>query len=94
MNSDDYVNILANHFIPWVNNYPSSIFQQDGASCYTSNYSIWWMRTHNVPMLDWMAQSPDLNPIENLWDHLDHQIRKRKPLPKSKQELISVVQEE
>ncbi|CAB4485417.1 unnamed protein product [Rhizophagus irregularis] len=94
MNSDDYVNVLANHFIPWVNNYPGSIFQQDGASCHTSNYSIWWMRTHNVPMLDWVAQSPDLNPIENLWDHLDRQVRKRKPLPKSKQELISVVQEE
>ncbi|GET51079.1 transposable element Tcb1 transposase [Rhizophagus irregularis DAOM 181602=DAOM 197198] len=31
MNSDDYVNILANYFIPWVNNYPNSIFQQDGA---------------------------------------------------------------
>ncbi|CAB4487326.1 unnamed protein product [Rhizophagus irregularis] len=77
-----------------VNNYPGSIFQQDGASCHTSNYSIWWMRTHNVPMLDWVIQSPDLNPIENLWDHLDHQVRKRKPLPKSKQELISVVQEE
>jgi hypothetical protein len=25
---------------------------------------------------------------------LDHQVRKRKPLPKSKQELINVVQEE
>ncbi|CAB4484465.1 unnamed protein product [Rhizophagus irregularis] len=95
MNSDDYVNVLANHFIPWVNNYPGSIFQQDGVSCHTSNYSIWWMRTHNVPKLNWVAQSPDLNPIENLWDHLDHQVRKRKPLPKSKQELlISVVQEE
>ncbi|PKY23194.1 hypothetical protein RhiirB3_316446, partial [Rhizophagus irregularis] len=37
---------------------------------------------------------PDLNLIKNLWDHLDRQVRKRKPLPKSKQELISVVQEE
>ncbi len=27
INSDDYINILANHFIPWVNNYPNSIFQ-------------------------------------------------------------------
>ncbi|RGB25130.1 hypothetical protein C1646_632414 [Rhizophagus diaphanus] len=39
-------------------------------------------------------QSPDLNLIKNLWNYLDHQVHKRKPLPKSKQELINVVQEE
>ncbi|PKC72477.1 hypothetical protein RhiirA1_337095 [Rhizophagus irregularis] len=59
-----------------------------------SSYSVWWMSSHNIPVLDWVAQSPDLNPIENLWNHLDYQVRKRKPLPKSKQELINVVQEE
>ena len=26
MDSNDYINILANHFIPWVDNYPNSIF--------------------------------------------------------------------
>jgi Transposase/DDE superfamily endonuclease len=94
MNSDDYINILANNFIPWVDNYPNSIFQQDGAPCHTSNYSVWWMRTHNIPILDWVPQSPDLNPIENLWNHLDYQVRKRRPLPRCKQELIDIVQEE
>ena len=94
MDSDEYINVLANHFIPWVDNYPNSIFQQDGASCHTSIYSAWWMRTHNIPILNWVAQSPDLNPIENLWNHLDYQVRKRKPLPKSKQELIGAVKEE
>ncbi|RGB30538.1 hypothetical protein C1646_765195 [Rhizophagus diaphanus] len=68
MDSDTYINILANHFIPW-------------------------MTTHNIPILDWMAQSPNLNLIENLWNHLDRQVRKRKPLPKCKQELINVIQE-
>jgi hypothetical protein len=52
------------------------------------------MRTHSIPILDWVAQSPNLNPIENLWNHLDYQVRKRKPLPKTKQELIEVIQEE
>ncbi|CAB5350216.1 unnamed protein product [Rhizophagus irregularis] len=41
MDSDKYVNVLANHFIPWVSNYPNSIFQQDGASCHTSSYTVW-----------------------------------------------------
>jgi transposase len=51
------------------------------------------MSLHAVPILDWVAQSPDLNPIENLWNYLDHQVWKRRPLLKSKQELISAVQE-
>jgi len=67
MDSDAYINILANYFIPWVDNYPNSIFQQDGASCHTSSYSVWWMATHSIPILDWVAQSPDLNPIEITW---------------------------
>ena len=41
-----------------------------------------------------VAQSPDLNPIENLWNHLDCQARKRKPLPQTKQDLITAIQEE
>ena len=39
MDSDKYVNLLANRFIPWVDNYPNSIFQQDESSCHISIYS-------------------------------------------------------
>ena len=94
MDSEVYVNILSNHLVPWVNDHPNIVFQQDGASCHTSHYSTWWMESHGFSILDWVAQSPDLNPIENLWDYLDCQIRKRNPLPHSKNELIRAVQEE
>ena len=94
MDSEAYINVLANNFIPWVRDYPDSVFQQDGAPCHTSSYSTWWMSTHGIRTLDWVAQSPDLNPIENLWNHLDRQVRKRKPLPQTKQDLITAIQEE
>jgi transposase len=93
INSEAYVNVLANNFIPWIRN-GQGILQQDGAPCHTAQYTTWWLETHSIQVLDWVSQSPDLNPIENLWDHLDRQIRKRKPLPVSKQELINAAQEE
>ncbi|CAG8479538.1 20804_t:CDS:2 [Cetraspora pellucida] len=39
---------------------------------------IW---VHNITVLDWVPQSPNLNTIEQLWDYVDCQVRERKPLP-------------
>ena len=36
-----------------------------------------FLRIHNVNLLQWPARSPDLSPIERLWDHLDRQVRER-----------------
>ncbi|CAG8846957.1 44784_t:CDS:2, partial [Gigaspora margarita] len=73
MNSDSYVNVLANYFISWVNSLLEKyldeiklIFQQDLAPIHTSAYSEWWMKSHGFDILEWVPYSPDLNPIENL----------------------------
>ena len=29
-----------------------------------------WLNDSGVKVLDWVGQSPDMNPIENLWSYL------------------------
>jgi hypothetical protein len=45
-------------------------------------------------VLPWSLNSPDLNIIENLWDHLDHMVHARNPLPWNCDELWAALQEE
>jgi transposase len=42
----------------------------------------------------WPSKSPDLNPIEHLWDDLDRRLRSRQPAPQILQELQQALEQE
>ncbi len=55
------------------------IFQQDLAPAQTAKGTKSWFNDHGVTVLDWPANSPDLNPIENLWGIVKRKMRDTRP---------------
>ena len=55
------------------------IFQQDMAPAHTAKSTKTWLNDHRITVLDWPANSPDLNPIENLWGIAKRKMRDMRP---------------
>jgi len=70
------------------------IFQEDNAPCHTAQIAKKWKNDNDIISLPWPAQSPDLNPIENLWDELKRRLRKNEYKAKNKAELFNLIKEE
>ncbi|GFX61569.1 transposable element Tc1 transposase [Trichonephila clavipes] len=64
--------ILRPHVGPFLNGFPGAIFQQDNARPHTARVAQDFLR--HFQTLPWLARSPDLSPIEHVWDQLKRQM--------------------
>ncbi|GBL73702.1 hypothetical protein AVEN_230693-1 [Araneus ventricosus] len=55
------------------------LFQQDNARPHTAKITKTWLRTKCVPVLEWLAASSDLSPIENIWRILKRNMAQHRP---------------
>ncbi len=76
MNQDKYRELLEKHLIVELPAMTSPngglMFMQDNAICHTAKSVKVWMDENRIQSLTWPGQSPDFNPIENIWAEIQN----------------------
>ena len=86
-----YREVLENYLLSTIRdlNIENPILLDDSAKPHRTNLIKTWLTDNNIESIKWPGNSPDLNPIENLWAILKFKLRRRSI--NSKRKLIEEV---
>ncbi|UYV71204.1 hypothetical protein LAZ67_8002157 [Cordylochernes scorpioides] len=92
MTAQRYVDdVLRPVTLPYLQGVPNALYQQDNARPHTARISK--QALQDVQMLPWPPYSPDLSPIEHVWDIIGRRLHAL-PQPCSEDELWQMVERE
>ncbi|GFT96992.1 transposable element Tcb2 transposase [Trichonephila clavipes] len=70
------------------------LFMDDNAPCHRTVAAEQLLESEDIERMDWPTRSPDLNPIEHVWDFLGRRLAARTLPPVTIRELRLVLQDE
>ena len=76
LNDQGYINqILQSEAVPFFQRHGPAILMHDKARPHVARICRHFLNRNNVNILPWPVMSPDMNPIEHIWDYLGRKVR-------------------
>ena len=78
LNAQGYINqILQPEAVPFFQRHGPAIWMRDNARPHVAKICRQFLNRNHINVLPWPAVSPDMNPIEHIWDYLGRKVRAR-----------------
>ena len=73
---------------------PGAILQDDNATPHHATVVTAFLQQHQITRMNWPARSPDMAPIEHLWDILGRRVHDNHPPAVNRAQLFQFLQQE